>query len=85
MRDKYRSAIYVCSPAQFNAATISLEKHQSQWSQPIITQVLTFDRFKINTEDYLNYYQSRPDAPFCKTYIVPKLKKIMERFGAFCD
>lgn len=81
MRGKYRSAIYVFDKDQFEAASSSLAKHQINWEQPIITKVLEFADFKLNTEDYLNYYQSRPDAPFCKTYIAPKLEKIIQRYG----
>ncbi|MBD8488720.1 peptide-methionine (S)-S-oxide reductase [Echinicola sp. CAU 1574] len=74
MREKYRSAIYVFSHEQHEIVQKNLEDLQQLWSGNIITQILPFVSFRRNSADLLNYYQSRPDAPFCQKYIQPKLK-----------
>ncbi len=81
MRHKYRSAVYVFSEAQAQAAQSAIEAAQPDFEAPIITKVLTFDRFEGNSEEFLNYYHSNPDKPFCTTYIAPKLRALMQQFG----
>ena len=47
----------------------------------LITRILGFGSFKLNSEEFLDYYATDPDRPFCKNYIEPKLKLLLERFG----
>ena len=81
MRLKYRSAVYTFDSAQAVAAENSIRELQAEFDQPIITAVLPFVEFKLNRQEDLNYYYSNPEKPFCKTYINPKLKLLMKRFG----
>lgn len=48
----------------------------------IITEILGFGEFKLNSEEFLDYYKTDPERPFCKNYIEPKLKLLLERFGS---
>lgn len=77
MRDKYRSAVYVYSDTQAEAVKASISEIQKQQMKIIITEVLLFNAFRRNKENFLEYYKKRPEAPFCKTNIVPKLQKLM--------
>ncbi|ARN76667.1 peptide methionine sulfoxide reductase [Nonlabens spongiae] len=43
-----------------------------------ITKILPFKDFKPSRESIQNYYQTRPDAPFCTRYIEPKLSIVRE-------
>ena len=43
----------------------------------IITKVLSFAEFKINKDQYQDYYFNNPEKAFCKNKIEPKLKKLM--------
>ncbi len=81
MREKYRSAIYCFSEAQFDRCSQILDTLQLQFKGQLITQVLHFESFKSNTENYLNYYRKNPDKPFCRNVIDPKLKKLRNQFG----
>ena len=58
---------------------------QKDFDAEIITQVLPFGQFRSNTADYLNYYLTNPERPFCKTYIDPKLKILLAEFAGFVD
>ena len=75
MRAKYRSAIYVTDEAQAAAARSVLDA-QAQRRGTLVTQVLPLRRFSLSPERYRDYYRRRPDAPFCRTHIAPKLARI---------
>ena len=54
---------------------------QEECDKRIITQVLTYREFKVNQETYLDYYSKNPEAPFCQTYINPKLGLLVSEFS----
>lgn len=78
MRDKYRSAIYTFNQQQHDQVSDYLVALQSNFENNLITTVLPCIEFKLNEELFLNYYQKQPEAPFCKTYITPKLKALLK-------
>lgn len=80
MREKYRSAIYTFNENQAKLAELILKKLASDFDERIITRVLQYSFFRLNEERFLNYYQNNPEAPFCKTYIRPKLELLQDRF-----
>ncbi|GHC53608.1 peptide-methionine (S)-S-oxide reductase [Ulvibacter litoralis] len=81
MRTKYRSAIYTFSEAQQKEAKSSIEKLQKDFTQNLVTQVLSFSEFKASREAIQNYYQKNPNKPFCETFINPKLKLLLKQFS----
>jgi len=83
MRSKYRSAIYVFNTDQELECYSAIEKLQSEFDKRILTEVLHFKDFKLNSEEYLDYYHRNPEKPFCKTHIEPKLRRLMERYDVF--
>lgn len=85
MRTKYRSAIYFFSLHKKEEYTQIVDKLQIKFKNKIITKVLAFESFKPNTEQFQNYYQSNPDKPFCKNYINPKLKLLLQQFSKNID
>jgi peptide-methionine (S)-S-oxide reductase len=80
MRQKYRSAIYTYNDAQNQEASKILEFLQRGFDKPIITQVLPFYSFRANKDELLNYLYRSPNKPFCKVYIHPKLRILVNRF-----
>lgn len=85
MRRKYRSAVYVLDEAQARDAQVVLARLQKEYEQPIITRVLPLKEFKLNAPEYLNYYYSDPQKPFCENIVLPKLKLLLDRFGQNVD
>ncbi|MGB6038132.1 MAG: peptide-methionine (S)-S-oxide reductase [Cryomorphaceae bacterium] len=81
MRNKYRSAIYVFDASQELECRKAIQLLQMDFEEKILTEVLYFNYFKLNSEEYLDYYFRNPDKPFCKTYIEPKLRSLMERYS----
>ncbi len=80
MRKKYRSAIYTFSDHEIENVTYILKRLQTQFSSPLITQVLPYVNFKSSDEKYQNYYIKNPEKPFCKTYIQPKLNMLLNTY-----
>jgi len=81
LREKYRSAIYTFSKAQNHDCAGIMSQLQPEENEKYITQILPFVDFKLNQEEFLNYFATRTDAPFCETYIRPKLKMLLEKYG----
>ena len=76
LRQKYRSAVYTFSDEQAKETSNILRLLQKDFDLPLITEVLPFEAFRLNTDTYLDYYQKNPEKPFCQRYITPKLELI---------
>lgn len=77
-RSEYRSAVYYFDDAikrELEDLLISLSRKRNK---NYITKVLAYRGFKASRESILNYYKTRPDAPFCTRYIEPKLNIVQE-------
>ncbi|MCE7070584.1 peptide-methionine (S)-S-oxide reductase [Dyadobacter sp. CY327] len=85
MRSKYRSAVYTFHDDQEIPAKQAIEMLQKEFEDPIITKVIPFKTFKLNDQQYLDYYYKNPDKPFCKTFIDPKLKILLKQFSSHVD
>ena len=82
-RQKYRSAIYTFSKPQQMEAQRILEEKQKLFKKPLITKVYPFGEFRLNDEQYLDYYKSNPKKPFCQVRIEPKLRVLLEKFSVY--
>jgi len=82
-RQKYRSAVYTFSKAQQIEAQRILEEKQKLFEKSLVTKVYPFGEFKLNDEQYLDYYKSNPEKPFCQVRIEPKLKILLEKFSNY--
>jgi peptide-methionine (S)-S-oxide reductase len=81
-REKYKSAVYVFSNRQAETVHQLIAQIQPSFRAPIITQVVDFHHFRLNKDDYLNYYKKNPVKPFCQNYIQPKLKFMLDKYGS---
>ena len=85
MRSKYRSAVYTFEENQVEPAKAALVVLQNDFDDKIITEVIPFAEFKLNSEDYLNYYYSNPRKPFCENVVGPKLRSLLQNFSNHID
>lgn len=83
MRGKYRSAVYTGSEELAARCRALLEELQKDFARSLVTEVLPLARFELNDPRFLEYRKSRPDAPFCRTHIDPKLAMLRARFSGF--
>ncbi|PPK98902.1 peptide-methionine (S)-S-oxide reductase [Parapedobacter indicus] len=81
MRDKYRSAVYYFDDNDKAVIESVIGKLALENDTSYITQVLPFVDFRLNSENYLNYYKKDKHKPFCLTNINPKLTAIRKKFG----
>lgn len=79
-RNKYRSAIYYINEEQKEFVEKAFLEAQLVLDGEPITKILQLVEFKLNDEEFLKYYQKRPNAPFCQTYISPKLAMLRQRY-----
>jgi peptide-methionine (S)-S-oxide reductase len=79
-REKYRSAIYFYNDIDREVSEKHLKFLQPLFDEKIITKVLPFNTFKESRNEIKNYFIKNLEAPFCKTYIIPKLKKVEDIF-----
>ena len=78
---QYRSAIYVHSDAQREVAEAAKLKAQTDWNDPIVTEITAFETF-YEAEDYHQaYFELHKEAPYCQAVIAPKLKKFKSKFS----
>ena len=82
-RQKYRSAVYTFSEVQQLEAQKILDGNQKFFEKPLMTKVYPFREFRLNDEQYLDYYKSNPEKPFCQVRIEPKLRVLLERFSVY--
>ena len=85
MRKKYRSAIYTFSVQQQSLSQAVIQALQTEFNRPIITEVVSFVSFKLNQPQYLNYYYSDPEKPFCQNIVNPKLAQLLRDFKSEVD
>jgi len=81
MRNTYRSAVYVFSDAEVGPISTLLECLQYDFEKKLITQVLSFGTFKASDSQYHDYFFTDPNRPFCRTYIAPKLRLLLDKFS----
>ncbi|MCB0382567.1 MAG: peptide-methionine (S)-S-oxide reductase [Psychroserpens sp.] len=81
-RDKYRSAIYTSCESKEIIKQI-LDGIQKEFDEKIITQILPNIDFKLNDEQFQNYFEKNKNNGFCSRYINPKLLKIQEKFSKY--
>ena len=85
MRSKYRSAIYTFDEFQARKARLAIGLLQKDYEATIITEVIPYKSFKLNTEPFLNYYYSDVQKPFCENIINPKLERLLKLFSTETD
>lgn len=81
MRSKYRSAVYCYNQDQFDSAVKGLSELQNDFEQGLVTRALHVVNFQMNQPRYLDYYNTDPSRPFCRTRIEPKLARLLELFS----
>jgi peptide-methionine (S)-S-oxide reductase len=74
---QYRSAIYYHSDEQKKAAEASKKKHQSDFNDPIVTEITASSEFYSGPAYHQDYFNQNKDKnPYCRVVIWPKLKKL---------
>ena len=83
MRKKYRSAVYFFNEIQQQRVIKIIDDLREEFDEKIITKALEFKSFKPSEEQFLNYYYSSPEKPFCERFIYPKLELLGQHFSKY--
>ncbi|HKK49715.1 MAG TPA: peptide-methionine (S)-S-oxide reductase MsrA [Alkalispirochaeta sp.] len=73
---QYRSSIMVSDEEQRATAERSKAAAQAQFSDPIVTEIVTADTFYPAEDYHRDFYDSNPRQGYCRMVIEPKLKKL---------
>jgi peptide-methionine (S)-S-oxide reductase len=85
MRKKYRSAIYFFEEEAESKINSIVYDLQAVFDNKLITQILPYKEFKPSNENIKNYYYKNPKKPFCKTYINPKLRLLLDFYPKYAN
>lgn len=73
---QYRSAVYTTNQEQLEEVVSYIESRQSDYSEPIVTEVKMLDKFYEAEIDHQDYFARNPEKAYCQIVIAPKVEKI---------
>ena len=83
--NQYRSAIYIHKDSQRPVVEKAIDEAQSDWPNPIVTEVADFDAFYPAEDYHQEYYELNKEAPYCRAVIAPKMEKFQNEFKSVLD
>lgn len=80
---QYRSAIFTHDTEQERTAQTLVEDLTTQgvFDDPIVTQIVPFERFWGAGDPHRQYFQRNPAQPYCTMVVGPKVSKFRQRFA----
>jgi peptide-methionine (S)-S-oxide reductase len=81
--DEYRSIILYHDEEQKQVAEEMVKNFAaSLWPDPIVTQVVPFEKLWPADEYMQNFYNNNPNVGYCQVIIDPKIQKLRQKFAA---
>jgi peptide-methionine (S)-S-oxide reductase len=81
--DEYRSVIFYHDKAQQRTAEDMIKNFApTLWKDPIVTQLVAFEKFWPAGEDQQDFYNKNPSVGYCQVIIDPKIQKLRQKFAA---
>jgi len=79
---QYRSAIFYHNPEQKATAERVIQELERDhiWDNPIVTEVVPFDRFYVAEDYHQEYFKKNPWQPYCRAVVAPKVSKFRSHF-----
>jgi len=79
---QYRSVIFYHNEEQKKIAEKSKKDLQDAhiWSDPIVTEIISFDEFYPAEEYHKNYFRNHPESGYCQLVVKPKVEKFKKTF-----
>jgi peptide-methionine (S)-S-oxide reductase len=79
--EEYRSIIFYHNQIQKKTADEITENFATKaWREPIVTQIVPFERFWPAEDYHQNFYKSNANVGYCRVIINPKLEKFKKQF-----
>jgi peptide-methionine (S)-S-oxide reductase len=82
---QYRSVIFFHDDKQREIAEKSKRELEQMgiYKNPIVTEIMPFEKFYIAEDYHKKYYEQNQDAPYCKFVIDPKIQKLLHQYGKY--
>lgn len=79
---QYRSAVFYHNEEQKTTAEETIRAFESNkvWSNPIVTEVVPFEKFYAAEDYHQDYYEHNNAQPYCRIVINPKLSKFRSHY-----
>jgi peptide-methionine (S)-S-oxide reductase len=81
---QYRSVIFYHTTEQARTAQEVIGELEAAkiWDAPIVTEVTPFKAFYPAEDDHQEYFRRKPDQPYCRAVIEPKVSRFRRQFLA---
>ena len=76
---QYRSVVFYHSETQKLAAEKSKAAEQTNWPNPIVTEIVPLTKFISGEGYHQDYYRNNPNQGYCRMVIRPKVEKIEKK------
>jgi peptide-methionine (S)-S-oxide reductase len=77
---QYRSVIFYANEEQKKAAEAAMKRNQSEWKNPIVTEIGPLKNWYVAEDYHQNYFNLNASRnPYCSAVIAPKLRKLVEK------
>ncbi|MHA2101759.1 MAG: peptide-methionine (S)-S-oxide reductase [Candidatus Kariarchaeaceae archaeon] len=79
---QYRSVIFYHTEMQKQASEdlIKFLEHEKVFPNPIVTDIISLDKFYIAEDYHQNYYAKNPSQGYCRVVIAPKVNKFRQKY-----
>ncbi len=78
---QYRSIAFYANAQEKQAIEAAIERARSEWSDPIVTQVVPSCTFYPAEDYHQQYYELNGEQPYCRLVVAPKIAKFREKFA----
>jgi peptide-methionine (S)-S-oxide reductase len=80
---QYRSVIFYHHEGQKKEAEAVIREIVAAklWDDPVVTEVIPFDRFYIAEDYHQEYFRKNPFQGYCRAIIAPKVAKFRHKFA----
>jgi peptide-methionine (S)-S-oxide reductase len=77
---QYRSVIFFYNDEQKTIAMQVIKEvaETGQWSDPIVTEVVPFEKFYLAEDYHQGYFKKNPSMGYCRAVITPKVTKFQQ-------
>jgi peptide-methionine (S)-S-oxide reductase len=76
---QYRSVIYYHNEAQREAAEKAKAAAQTEWNDPIVTEIAPLPKFYVAERYHQDYFAKNPNQGYCSFVIKPKISKLEKK------
>lgn len=81
--EEYRSVIFYHDQEQKRIAEAMAGGFAANlWPDPVVTQIVAFDKFWPAADYMQDFYNKNPGAGYCQVIIDPKIQKLRQKFAA---